>query len=76
MLSDDGRGARDQVLMEHLVLFGADGVAESIAEDGIELGRVKQRRGILISSGHGGGLKQSSHSAVRSLFSNSSLRQS
>ena len=48
--ANDSRGARDEVFVEGLVLFCADGVAEGIAENGVELIVGCRRRG-----GWGGG---------------------
>lgn len=38
--------------MKSLILSGADGIAESVEEDGITLNRTRRRRRIHISGGH------------------------
>lgn len=52
MLSNDGRGARNQILMKSLVLFGTDGITEGVAEDGINLDRTRRRGWIRVWGRH------------------------
>lgn len=44
LLSNRWRSSYDEILMESLVFFRTDGIAESVAQDGVYLGGAKGRR--------------------------------